>query len=1445
MRAFRIMGMGALWLVMLATSLQAQVLFTHDSSGNLTSSLATSGGTNAAPSSAPQGIKVGDELSLTVKVSGVIPTSYQWRLNGTNITGATNAMYYVPEAQATNAGSYSAVVTYTSGSVTSTVGNVSVLATKENLNGITYGNGKYVAVGENGAAVSSSDLVLWSLATTGTTNHLESVVYDGTKFVVVGNTGTVLTSTDGLTWYSQTSGNTNWLKGIVYGNGRLVAVGKYGTTLSSTNGTNWTTHTTDFSHFEALTYGNSLFVAVGENGLIWRSTTGTNWANYSYATNLTLKAVGYNSAGFFVAAGDSGLILKSTNAQTWSVGSSSSLRSFEAIAQFDSSSVLLGPENKGFISGNGIVWGEIATGTSEVLKSSVVTNSVLVAAGTKGTIVSIPMSVVDHYEFAGIVSPQRAGQSFSVAVTAKDAAGITVSSAAGSLALTAETLNQTSATILGSISHQTSTGSDTNTTGYIFTPNQDLDVTHLKHYYGRKITIWNMQLQVLAELNFTNTAGSWVETPLPAPLRLKAGVPYLVSVVSVGAYYYRTDVVSAFTDGTIDQGMIADSDTYPGAADYGRTFLVDFRYTVARSVTASVSPSSLTLTSGAASGSATVSAGASSVVLRVTDSNGKQGVSGPILVQANNDLALTMAANAEQVAVSNNVTFSLTVYNSGPSSSTGVYVTNTIPAGTAYVGATASQGTSSQSSGIVTFNVGSLASQATASLTVTISSTNGSTLVTNVANVIRTEAETITTNNTATARSYFAPNIYVDTAAYGFVEGNVGYTTNNVIVWLSSPAAVGVSFDYATQAGTATAGSDYDDIKGTAYIPPGYTGYIVPVRIQGDIDVESNETFSFVISNPTNAFASLSSTSITITNDDGISGKVQSFVWNTINSPKRVGSAFSATVTAKDYFNSTVTSFSGTVDLLAINIGATNSKALLNFTNYTKANNSGLYTYAYSFTPTNTIVLTHILSYSGTKVSLWSDTGKTLVSGLVSGTVGEWTTNRLTTPLVLAASNTYRLGFYSGGDPAFSRIDRPLTFADGRIGGSYYGLGDTFPEIADSSQIHLIDILYVKPASLTPTNSGSFSSGIWTGNLTINEPGPNIIVIADDRDGHKGTANSFAAYVTNDMAVNISASTSLPAVGSNLVYTVVARNPGPASSTGVFLTNTMPDNVTFVSASVSQGSYSQSGNVITCNFGTVASLTSGILTLTVTPTVAGVAITNSAVAIRNETDDNPANNQASLVLWPDLSVAQQLAEATESSGVTWTSFGNQLWLSQTNVSYSGGSAAQSGPIIHSQISSLQSVIRGPGTFSFRWKVSSESGADYLGYYTNGFLNTYIWGEVDWQQVTINVPMGLFTNIWQYTKNASINSGSDAGWVDDVVFTAPIATLTSVTNTTNSFRFSVVGTNGDRLIVQGTEDFFVWQPIVTNTISGTNFLFTDSNSTNYLYRFYRTFHSHAP
>ena len=83
---------------------------------------------------------------------------------------------------------------------------------------------------------------------------------------------------------------------------------------------------------------------------------------------------------------------------------------------------------------------------------------------------------------------------------------------------------------------------------------------------------------------------------------------------------------------------------------------------------------------------------------------------------------------------------------------------------------------------------------------------------------------------------------------------------------------------------------------------------------------------------------------------------------------------------------------------------------------------------------------------------------------------------------------------------------------------------------------------------------------------------------------------------------------------------------------------------------------------------------------------------------------------------------------------------------------------------------MQTTITGPGTLSYWWKVSSESGYDFLEFYLDGVLQRgRISGEVNWQQVSINIPVGSHSVKWCYKKDGATSSGQDAGWVDEVSF----------------------------------------------------------------------------
>src|SRR5208337_2713352 len=58
-----------------------------------------------------QSIGAGSNLTLTVVADGSLPLAYQWQCNGTNLSGATNTMFWITNVQAGNAGGYVVVMT--------------------------------------------------------------------------------------------------------------------------------------------------------------------------------------------------------------------------------------------------------------------------------------------------------------------------------------------------------------------------------------------------------------------------------------------------------------------------------------------------------------------------------------------------------------------------------------------------------------------------------------------------------------------------------------------------------------------------------------------------------------------------------------------------------------------------------------------------------------------------------------------------------------------------------------------------------------------------------------------------------------------------------------------------------------------------------------------------------------------------------------------------------------------------------------------------------------------------------------------------------------------------------------------------------------------------------------------------------------------------------------
>lgn len=93
-------------------------------------------------------------------------------------------------------------------------------------------------------------------------------------------------------------------------------------------------------------------------------------------------------------------------------------------------------------------------------------------------------------------------------------------------------------------------------------------------------------------------------------------------------------------------------------------------------------------------------------------------------------------------------------------------------------------------------------------------------------------------------------------------------TTVSFTVTLDRPSDEATTVNYATEDGTATAGSDYRATSGTLTFAPGETSKTVDVIVYGDFDAESSETFNLKLSSASGIIIADNTGVGTITNAD-------------------------------------------------------------------------------------------------------------------------------------------------------------------------------------------------------------------------------------------------------------------------------------------------------------------------------------------------------------------------------------------------------------------------------------------------------------------------------------------------------------------------------------------------------------------------------------------------
>lgn len=260
--------------------------------------------------------------------------------------------------------------------------------TSVNLLAAAWTGTSFVATGEHGAVLLSSNGSTWLPQTSGSSRALRGVAWTGTRLVAVGDGGTILTSTDGSVWSVANSPLRAGLHGVAWTGALCVAVGDAGVILTSTDGLAWTLRQPgNFADLRAVHAIPGQMVAVGAGGSLLTSVNGTTWNTISPVTTQMLSGVAH-SGSRWVAVGDGGVVLSSTNGTAWSAQTSGVTTQLNAVHWDGSRFIAVGSDGVSIVSADGLAWNSSDTASGIELQGLASGSGVVVAVGDSGGIIT-------------------------------------------------------------------------------------------------------------------------------------------------------------------------------------------------------------------------------------------------------------------------------------------------------------------------------------------------------------------------------------------------------------------------------------------------------------------------------------------------------------------------------------------------------------------------------------------------------------------------------------------------------------------------------------------------------------------------------------------------------------------------------------------------------------------------------------------------------------------------------------------------------------------------------------------------------------------------------------------------------------------------------------------------------------------------------------------------
>ncbi len=662
------------------------------------------------------------------------------------------------------------------------------------------------------------------------------------------------------------------------------------------------------------------------------------------------------------------------------------------------------------------------------------------------------------------------------------------------------------------------------------------------------------------------------------------------------------------------------------------------------------------------------------------------------------DLSLTKTVNQARPNLGENITFTLTVANAGPSAASGVVINDVLPAGLTFVSSTPTQGTYDQGNG--NWAVGNIAVGSTASLAIVATVTNAGSK-TNTAEVTaanQTDSDSTPANGSATEDDRASVSItpaIADLAltktvsnASPSVGQNVTFTVrvsntgpdpaSGVVVkdllptgmtFVSSTATTG-TYDSATglwtvgslaNAGTATlqivaTPNSVDTKTNTAEVTA--TNQSDPDSTPNNNIVGEDDQASVVI-NPQQIDLSVTKT---VDNPAPNRGQNATFTITVTNAGPSTATGVALTdrlPTGLTFVSASPSIGSFAAGTRVWTVGNLASGASATLTLVARANTTG--------------AITNVIEVTAANQSDVDSTPN-------NSSNGEDDQASITINVPIAD-----LSLTKTADTLTPNVNQNVTFTltVSNAGGN------------DATGVQVTDIL---PAGLVFDSSapsqGTFNSatGVWNVGDLINGATASLQLVAkvtttgakrnnaqitavaqadpDSTPNNNVTTEDDYATITvtpqiADLSLTKTVNQAKPNVGEEIAFTIRVANAGPQTATNVAVTDLLPTGMAFVSSTPTQGAYDSTTGIWT--IGSVASGSNATLVLNARATTAGAKVNVAEITAADQFDpDSKVNNgpvteddRASVTVTPaiaDLSIRKVVNDATPDVGdnVTFT-----------------------------------------------------------------------------------------------------------------------------------------------------------------------------------------------